>query len=354
MQDEEITATTKLVQSNGETKAASLNIDGTANNSDLTPVTQNSKTVVVIVAYYRSGSSLTGSYFNANRDIMYLFEPLFNLNRGYHNVRNKEVARKIQRVLASLLDCELQNITGFRLAPQFLKQSRAVTKATNCSFVKYGKQTFKCDHASLKPRYLSFGNKQALRFNVTLNDLCKRHNTLVLKLIRGDIQDIEPFVGKTDPRVRVIHLVRDPRGILKSQRQIDGPFFGHRSRNHSVFKQAQELCYRMKRNLEEAERLNKANGNVVLTVRYEDVAANADKVVRKMFNFTGVEMTEDVRHLLAASAVKKTAELKERTYSTIRKNGTATALAWEHADPRFIFPIEMACKEFLVKAKYLK
>ncbi|XP_014671214.1 PREDICTED: carbohydrate sulfotransferase 1-like [Priapulus caudatus] len=325
---------------------------------------KNVRNVVIILAYYRSGSSYTGSVFNTHKDVMYLFEPLYNVQKGYSNAKANSVSAKLRRILQRIVDCKLDDyVDDFRINPSFLKRSRAVTHAENCSYVLHARKVFKCasfpsaltrydrraaaSRTSQQRRKLPAGLK-----SISLGELCRRYDTLVLKLIRGDIAEIEPLLGQRGKRIRVIHLVRDPRGMLRSQKSILGPRFGlHESVNVSMLEQAHELCDRMLRNLVAADRLNSRRGDVVMTVRYEDMATDPHGVVDGMFKFADIAMSSDVRRLLMMTAAKARMS-REDAYGTVRKNSTKTAYAWEKEDASFLRPIEYACGEFLSKAGY--
>lgn len=144
---------------------------------------------VAIVTQGRSGSTLIGRLFDSNDPgIFFLFEPLFNLSGSFEN-------------LVSLYDCSfaLQQEQFNRVTWPYARRHMAWYRAivgTKCVDVRMDD----CPDMN-----------EVQRFQVY--EKCKNAKLRVIKFIR--ITDYKELRRLTD--LRVLHLVRDPRGMLASQ-----------------------------------------------------------------------------------------------------------------------------------------
>jgi hypothetical protein len=100
-----------------------------------------------------------------------------------------------------------------------------------------------------------------------------------------------------DPMLRVIHLIRDPRGVADSTR---------RRGKLTSFEQAGTRWART--NAAIARSLSGLDGARRLTVRYEDLCSDPDSEMRRIFTFCGIEPSVNVtsqldveQHLLGNS-----------------------------------------------------
>lgn len=253
------------------------------------------KNIIILLAYFRSGSSWTGGFFNQHPDVMYLFEPLHN--QVDHITKNRSAV--IQRILENIFRCDFKS--AFLKRSNFLPRSRLYG---NCRS-KETASTYEC-----------------------MSDLCRNYKTITIKLIRADVKDIEPLIVKYPQYyIRVLHLIRDPRGMMLSQQ---------RAKHHKpevTYKVAQKMCNRMVENLQNGSKLNTRYGNsTYMVVRYEDIAMKPLQWVSEFMNWTGLPLVEQIRKEITVTTENKKG--KESPFGLKRANSTETAFAWQKKDKK--------------------
>ena len=148
---------------------------------------------------------------------------------------------------------------------------------------------------------------------------CLNSKRKVVKTIRLSMYNAEKLLNE-NPNLKVIHLVRDPRGMFASQ-------FKTRLLKPTLFQaQFKEMCTRMTDDAQVTKRLIKGGNSNVKLLRYEDLASNPVKVVTELYKFIGEPFTEDVlKYVLENTSLN----LKDNCmYCTRRGNSTLTANKW--------------------------
>ncbi|KAL4240877.1 hypothetical protein ACF0H5_001662 [Mactra antiquata] len=269
--------------------------------------------IVLIVAYMRSGSTLTGALLQEHPKAFYVFEPIrpikqsfkeigsnnestvtFNYPNAKDRVYNKTDENGVVfQEINSWLTCDLQSISMDSLTDPLHEHNTKIMKDFN----------------------LCYKNKQNIDGclkNVTQK--CKDSPLRVIKFIRlrmRYILDLLPLY----PNMKVIHLVRDPRGILNSRINVD-----HMS-NFSVH----ILCDEMKEDLKYTKKLLKSYPGRIKILHYENLAEQPIKVAAKIANFSGISFTKSMQYFIRS---RTSSEYNDGRFETQRKNSTFTANKW--------------------------
>ena len=121
---------------------------------------------------------------------------------------------------------------------------------------------------------------------------CRKANHRVTKVLRLSLDNTEKLL-RDNSRLKVIQLIRDPRGILNSQIHTGWfPFSDkslEKSRNNAVV-----MCSRMLHDIEAGKRLMQLFPNRVQIIHYEDFN-DTIQLAEYLYNFLGMEFSEKYR-----------------------------------------------------------
>ncbi|KAK7492743.1 hypothetical protein BaRGS_00016048 [Batillaria attramentaria] len=148
---------------------------------------------------------------------------------------------------------------------------------------------------------------------------CRAAKVTSVKTIRFFMKQAAKLV-KDDPKVKVLHLLRDPRGTLRSQASV-AEFKWNDLNNASRL-----FCDRVYRDLQEAERLKTLFPGRVLTARYEDLATDPMAFAEKLLTFAGLTFSPKLRDYVWKITSSGLSDGGAR--STVRNNSQATANSW--------------------------
>jgi hypothetical protein len=155
-----------------------------------------------------------------------------------------------------------------------------------------------------------------------LTEACLAQKVRSFKTIRLSMEMLEAMIRK-EPDLRIVYLVRDPRGILKS-RQATGEMSVVSGKD--LLKEAKVLCHRMGFDTEVYAVLVQQYPRNILRVRYEDIAAAPVEQAQRIYTFIrAITLPETVRAFIEKSM---NAETNDGWFGTSRRNATATAYSW--------------------------
>jgi len=114
-------------------------------------------------------------------------------------------------------------------------------------------------------------------------NVCKATNPKVIKTIRLHKPGLEPWIYKSG--IKVVHLVRDPRGIIASRAK---------AWNYDAPGEATATCSRVRDDLS----LEAGLGNHYVRVRYEDLVDNPEAELQRVYHSLQMPFTEDVKRFI--------------------------------------------------------
>ncbi|XP_050298026.1 carbohydrate sulfotransferase 5 isoform X2 [Anthonomus grandis grandis] len=246
-------------------------LPGNLNLSDLTLDTGGQPIRTVIITTWRSGSTFLGDIINALPGNYYHYEPL--LDYGIVQIRGPPYADSALAVLKSLLNCDYTDLTRyleFGMSHIYL-------------FTHNKRLWSQCD---AYPDYCWDPD--------FLNEFCKLFPFQSMKTVRMRLKLAEELLQDNTLNVKVILLVRDPRGTLQSRR--------HRDWCPGVpdCDQPQHLCSDMVADYSAAIRLNKLYPSRFRALRYEDLSLDPYQTTEDIFAFMGLNVPLQVKDFLAS------------------------------------------------------
>ncbi|KAE8606493.1 hypothetical protein XENTR_v10010756 [Xenopus tropicalis] len=326
------------------------------------------KVHILILATTRSGSSFVGQLFNQHADFFYLFEPLYHVQYTLipktpqnKNTPDRRVMLGASRdLLRSLYDCDLFFLENY-IKPQPVNHTtdklfrRGASKAL-CSYPV-------CDGLGPTDIYLEEGDcaKKCVSLNLTLaTEACKDHGHVAIKTVRiPEINDLRALVEDPRLNLKVIQLVRDPRGILASRTETFRDTYrlwriwratGRRPYNLETG-QLTMICEDFFNSVSTGfSRPSWLKGRYML-LRYEDLARNPMKKMEEIYNFVGIPRDANVDRWIQNNTRGDQSSAKHK-YGTVR-DSAATAESWRLTLSYDIVEFaQNACGELLTQLGY--
>ena len=182
---------------------------------------------VVLLTYYRSGSSFVGELFNQHPDVFYHFEPLF----PYSENCSHSPAYKTEKVslIEDLLKCKMPNwrVIFQKMAKRPMQENDNTCVHTGACFRHKSKDL--CS-PKMCAEGISFvqppGERPACLkcgpLNLELIDnLCRLKKMTAIKTIRiCNLTWLDELLRSDTFDLKVVHLIRDPRAIARSRRAL--------------------------------------------------------------------------------------------------------------------------------------
>ncbi|XP_006814741.1 carbohydrate sulfotransferase 1-like [Saccoglossus kowalevskii] len=251
---------------------------------------------VILFSRFRTGSSFTGQLFNQNPNIFYYFEPLHASVDGTNGVQ----------LLNKLLQC--------RFPPKYATELRrwkiavAYSKAIQNVCRKY-------NQCSMVPP-------------VVLSKECAKRQSIAAKIIRASsLRELESLLDSYGTSIKLIHLVRDPRGVVNSRYVFPVVNKTHVTRIHNgITDNIREYCEWMTNNSDYVDASNLWTSNNYKLVRYEDIASNPIKMAVELYRFVGIPLHKKVLEWINFNTRQSNPTIDNNMSTT--KNSTAVAQSW--------------------------
>ncbi|XP_063600599.1 carbohydrate sulfotransferase 1-like [Penaeus indicus] len=254
------------------------------------------------MTYQRSGSSFVGELLTSGGGAMYVYEPLFLWRALLGPGADVGVEERAARALGDLLDCKPEVIRAWRRRP-----------------------------------YQYFRRKPE-----GVRDWCVDADLRLLKSIRARASFVLPWV-RARPDIKVVHLVRDPRGILNSVKR-GGNLWSENNRNAAL------QCANIERDL----RLQELGPHRYLQVRYEDLVESPLEETRRIFSFMGANFNDDVMaYLREHTWLAEKIPAEKQGYLKTFRDSSFKHDHWKiNMDNREIEFIENVCGSVMKKLNY--
>ncbi|XP_059177487.1 carbohydrate sulfotransferase 4-like [Physella acuta] len=152
-----------------------------------------------------------------------------------------------------------------------------------------------------------------------INPECRQTNYLVVKVIRLTMQELGQLMD-LDPDFKVLYLVRDPRGTVRSQNQL-GEFDWTILNNYT-----KSFCERVRSDIHVSKTVFHKFPHRVMQVRYEDIIENPIARTQQLYGFINLEFTPPVKEYIWN--ITFAGNQDDCNICTTRKNATETAYAW--------------------------
>ncbi|XP_064615781.1 carbohydrate sulfotransferase 1-like [Liolophura sinensis] len=296
---------------------------------------------VLILAYYRSGSTLTGSFFNSLPGVFYTFEPLHAVFKNADRQRSlkyfsgkvrtapkwEEISNLSLEILQAFYSCDLEALDWHTITSGFGAKSTAYAEYIGC----------------LRSTPLNSNNRENVRRNCLpgLIQRCKSSKTIVVKTIRVHMTLAEELL-KVIPDLKIVHLMRDPRGMACSLQ---------RKQCRGSLANVNDMCARLTTDVLRRRALAHVHPESVCSVKYEDIIQTPLRTVMNMFKFLGLVFHSDVAKWIFYTLFS--GHQSNGPLSITKSNSIATAYNWTrriHWD--VVDRYQQTCADFLREEHY--
>ncbi|OCT88233.1 carbohydrate sulfotransferase 1 [Xenopus laevis] len=295
---------------------------------------------IILLATTRSGSSFLGQIFNQNPDIFYLYEPLYHVQRAFTNSSTRMQKQIDRRSLLGAYRDLLHNLYNcdFYFLENYLRPAPKDHETT--SFFRRGASNALCLPPvceQLHPIEEHLCSKKCRTVNLTLvSKSCHQYKHMAIKTVRiPEINDIRTLVEDPRLNLKVIHLVRDPRGILASRINTFTDLYrawkiwnsSGRKPHHIDLSQITTTCTDLSNSVETGfSRPTWLKGKYML-VRYEDLARDPIRKAKEMYEFVGLGWKDNVQKWIEQNTNGNGVPLGNFKFTTSR-NAAETAENW--------------------------
>ena len=309
--------------------------------------------MVIVLAQWRFGSSVIGEIFNQNPRVFFLYEPLWVVEQMVRMWRipgpfTRETYYYSTKLLHDIFQCKFNDkFTDFvNITNHWGGRLR------NNAICRESKDTCSIPDAEW------------------LREVClKSEGHLVTKVIRGDLGMIKPLVVNEDVNVKVIHLVRDPRGSMASrinylyhieQNELAHPKYAKSGRlkllnlltfEHRHRESVEGMCQWLRENVFPPSQVPDWLKDRYHLLRYEDFAGDPTRVTSELYDFARLRLPVIVEEWVAKNT--QASRSAEGTFD-VQKNSSTLARQWMmDLSETEIGQVEAQCMDVMKTLGYL-
>ncbi|XP_028932022.1 carbohydrate sulfotransferase 6-like [Ornithorhynchus anatinus] len=254
---------------------------------------------VLILSSWRSGSSFVGQLFSQHPDVFYLMEPAWHVWVSLAQGRAAVLHMAVRDLVRSVFLCDMDVFDAYlpwrrNLSDLFQwATSRALCSPPACG-------AFRRDAISGEAACKTLCGRQPF---AVVAEACRSYSHVVVKEVRFfNLRVLYPLLTDPSLDLRVVHLVRDPRAVLKSREQSakalardNGIVLGTNGTRVELdpgLRVVQEVCRSHVRIVEAATvKPPPFLRDRYRLVRFEDLVRDPLAEIRGMYDFAGLRLT---------------------------------------------------------------
>ena len=231
---------------------------------------------ILIATSWRSGSTFLGDLLNHYPGTFYTFEPIHFLTHKYGDKNHQNSSEKwmhkpehaliTQKLIRDIYRCEFSNnVTG-----GYLKHA---SKQENQFLLVHNARVWKSCQTLLPSNVACF-------MPDLMNKVCPLFPVRVIKTVRLRMPLVTDLLEDPDLSLKVIVLVRDPRGVMRSRKSMSWC-------DRPTCSDVSMVCRDLDRDVNETYKLAKKFPDRIMLLRYEDLSTTPYMVMDKIIGFLG-------------------------------------------------------------------
>ncbi|XP_069755615.1 carbohydrate sulfotransferase 6 [Narcine bancroftii] len=271
------------------------------------PNKQDNNVHILLLSSWRSGSSFVGQVFSQHPDVFYLMEPAWHVWVQMYQNSASVLKMAVRDLIRSTFLCDMSVFDAYMSEDRLVSHlfqwevSRALCSPPMCDF--YARTDLSNDLVCKK-------HCNRTKFS-KMEEACKSYSHIVIKEVRFfELKSLFPLF--TDPLLnfKIIHLVRDPRAVLKSRNKslyallrdnsivlgTKGKRIEKSKEEDSNYEVMKEICksHLLIHDLA-SEKAPDFLKQRYMMLRYEDVVRDPLKEISAMYEFSGLNLTPKLK-----------------------------------------------------------
>ncbi|KAJ7317232.1 hypothetical protein JRQ81_003394 [Phrynocephalus forsythii] len=307
-----------------------------------------SRTHVLLLSSWRSGSTFSGQLFSQNPDVFYLMEPAKHVWARMPWGSPETLHGPVRDVLRSVFLCDMKALRSHmkrqsKVSHLFMwAMSRALCSPPACEAFA------RSDIVGVKECQAECGHTPFRK----ISEACATYTHVVVKAVRVfQMEALYPLLIDPSLHLHIIHLVRDPRAVYASRKKVSLlPDDLLISNTHNVTPSTREIMSRVCHSQAEMYLMTlfympQALRRRYLLTRYEDLVADPLGHLGQWYQFTGLTSSPRLEAWVYNMTHWSTGS-DGREPLAIQKNAQMVSEAWrEQLSFQEVQEVQVICKD---------
>ncbi|XP_066493346.1 carbohydrate sulfotransferase 6-like [Tiliqua scincoides] len=305
----------------------------------MSPATKKPAQVhILILSSWRSGSSFFGQLFSQHPDVFYLMEPAWHVWGTMYQNSAKVLHMAVRDLVRSVFQCDMSVFDAYMPWKRNLSDlfqwaaSRALCTDPACEYFQ------RTDITSEQACKTLCGKSPFSK----VEEACKTYSHVVLKEVRFfDLKVLYPLLTDPSLNLKIIHLVRDPRAVVKSREQSvkalardNGIILSMNGSKveDTQYKVLQEIC-RSHVQIYETVTLKPPSflKERYLMIRFEDLVRDPLPEITAVYKFASLQLTNKLESWIYNITHGRGPSKKKEAFQITSRNAVNVSQAWRNA-----------------------
>ncbi|XP_078524565.1 carbohydrate sulfotransferase 6-like [Lissotriton helveticus] len=322
--------------------------------------TRPDKVHILILSSWRSGSSFVGQLFGQHPDVFYLMEPAWHAWVAMYQNSANVLHMAVRDLIRSVFLCDMSVFDAYMHIKRNVSDlfqwavSRALCSVPACDAFQRTEITNEMTCKTLCGKYPFERVEQA----------CKTYSHVVLKEVRFfDLKVLYPLLRDPSLNLKIIHLIRDPRAVVRSREQTvkalrrdNGIVLNTNGTkvDDNKFEVMRQICRSHVQIYETATQKTPdfLKGRYMM-VRFEDLVRDPTIEISAMYEFAQLKPTKKLESWLFNITHGQGPGKKREAFKTTSRDAVNVSQAWRNAVPfEKIQKIQEVCKGAMTMLGY--